>query len=144
MPMHCCFSDPQQLFFEPKGRGNALSLPKHPIATRSGLKVHPGCSKPQPDHSRAMSVTHRYQFSCPKSLHPEKFFRADFENQADRKLLKFSAEIQSTSKPQETRRWIRLETRKSPNGPLAVLHQSRISYRDETRSGETIVEVKKP
>ena len=49
MPVYCCFSYPQQLFFEPMGRGNALSLPKHPIATRSGLKVHPGCSKPQPD-----------------------------------------------------------------------------------------------
>ena len=134
MPMHCCFSDPQQLFFEPKGRGNALSLPKHPIATRSGLKVHPGCSKPQPDHSRAMSVTHRYQFSCPKSLHPEKFFRADFENQADRKLFKISAEIQSAEKPQETRRWIRNKNKREIIKNLEVLHESRTYIYVETRS----------
>ena len=37
MRMHRCFSNPQ-LFFEPKGRGNALTHSKHPIATPSALR----------------------------------------------------------------------------------------------------------
>ena len=128
MRMHRCFSNPQ-LFFEPKGRGNALTHSKHPIATPSALRS----IQAAPNHSQTASLDLNYRSANSIFLpHPccKHFcFRADFENQADRKLFKFSAEIQSAEKPQETRRWIRNKNKREIIKNLEVRHQSLYIYR---------------
>ena len=63
MRMHRCFSNPQ-LFFEPKGRGNALTHSKHPIATPSALRS----IQAAPNHSQTASLDLNYRSANSISL----------------------------------------------------------------------------
>ena len=123
--MHRCFSN-AQLFFEPKGRGNALILPKHPIATPSALRS----IQAAPNHSQTASLDLNYR-SAKLDFLPQILESISVSGQISifrqhRKFFKFSAEIQSAEKPQETRRWIRNKNKSEIIQNLEVLHNYRI------------------
>ena len=133
MRMHRCFSNPQ-LFFEPKGRANALTHSKHPITTPSALRS----IQAAPNHSQTASLDLNYRSANSISL-PQIHESISVPEQISifrqhRKLFKFSAEILSTSKPQETRRWIRHKNKREFIKNLEVLHESRTYIYVETRS----------
>ena len=124
MRMHRCFSNPQ-LFFEPKGRGNALTHSKHPIATPSALRS----IQAAPNHSQTASLDLNYRSAkldfLPQILESRSFSEQISIFRQHRKLFKFSAEIQSAEKPQETRRWIRHKNKREIIKNLEVHNRSR-------------------